>query len=218
MAGFTTTSDGSWTFKFSDTPEAPDLPVHDPFTPQGPEIASYLSGPGKWENYSDMVVYELDSLVRKFLESKLDDKQWTGQGSHFYRKYTCGLMFEQIYGHPCKLDDHDERVRLQRLSKVLAYYSTRIQKNGSIRGKNYSKSIYTLSLQRYKKVPPYSLRLRVEWLAEQGKLPTWHNMKLPKDDLKAGHARNPRTNENMRRRRERAREEYYERYKRNREA
>lgn len=214
MAGFTTTDSGDWEFSFDDTPEIPDLPVHDPLNPQGPMTPNYLAGPGKWENYSDNVLYELESLIRKWFETKLDDPEWNKKGAPgiWARKHTCSMVYEAIYGKKVDLKDKDCQVRLRRMPRILAYYSTKIQKEGSIKGKKLTKSIYHLSLKRYKSVPPYSLKLRLEWLTEQGKIPSWRNMKLPKDDLKKGQARNPNTNENMRKRRERAREAYNRRY------
>lgn len=202
MAGFTTTDDG-WVFNFED-------PVSKPELPDEPNMATnYLAGAGKWENYSDIKLYECESLLRDFLESKQGDKQWDCP-STYYRRYTTGMMFEVLFGR--KYDPKTDYQYGFRLAKLMAYYSTRITKEGSVRGKRYKKKIYCLSLKRYRKVPPYSLRLRLEWLESNNKLPSWQNMRLPKDDLKAGHARNPRTDENMRRRSERAKERYRGRY------
>ena len=215
MQGFTTTEDGSWSFSLEDKPDVPDLPVHDPLEILGPFEPGYLKGAGKWENYSDPVLYELESLLRKWLETKLSDPEWTAKGAKGVRarKYTTGMVYESLYGKPYNGKDQDCLVRVRRLPKLLAYYSIRIQKEGTIRGKKLTKHIYHLSLNRYKKLQPYSLRLRIEWLQAQGKLPVGQNMQLPKDDLKPGQARNPKTNENMRRRRERAKELYNERYR-----
>lgn len=199
MAGFTTTSDGDWSFSFAD-------PTTKPVLPDEPNMATnYLAGPGKWDNYSDPVTYECDSLLRQFLASKQNDAQWT-QPNPRWRRFTTGMMFEILFGR--KYDPKTDYRYGFRLSKIMAYYSTRAIKEGSIHGKRYKKTIYTLSLKRYAKLAPYSLKLRVEWLAEQGKLPTWQNMKLPKDDLVAGHARNKVVDENMKRRSDRAKERY----------
>lgn len=219
MQGFTTTDDGGWVFNLDGgKPEIPDLPVHDPMNPAGPERPGYLEGPGKWENYSDNILYELECLLRKWIESKLDDPNWMAKGAKGIRarKYTCGMVYECLYGKPWDIKSRDCQVRLRRLPRLLSYYSSRIQKEGTINGRKLTKHIYHISPQRFRKVAPYSLKLRLEWLQEQGKFPVWQNMKLPKDDLKAGQARNPKTNENMRRRREQAREKYNERYNRNR--
>lgn len=202
MAGFTTTGE-DWVFSFED-------PVVKPELPDEPNMATnYLAGAGKWENYSDIKLYECESLLRDFLKSKQGDKQWDCP-STYYRRYTTGMMFEVLFGR--KYDPKTDYQYGFRLAKLMAYYSTRITKEGSVRGKRYKKKIYCLSLKRYRKVPPYSLRLRLEWLESNNRLPSWQNMRLPKDDLKAGHARNPRTDENMRRRSERAKERYRSRY------
>ena len=215
MAGFTTTDDGGWEFSFDDTPGVPDLPSPDSFVQQGPEVANYLAGPGKWENYTDDVMYEHEGLLRKWLDLKSEDKTWRAPGARgvMARKHTTGMVFMELYSRTVDMTDPFCQVRVRRLSRLLAYYSTKIQKCGSIHGKKVMKNIYHLSLGRYRKVPPYCLRHRLEWLTAKGEMPTWHNMQLPKDDLKPGHARNPKTNENMRRRRERGRELYNERYR-----
>lgn len=199
MAGFTTTDDGGWSFSFADVPGKPELP-------EGPNMATnYLAGKGKWDNYSDITLYECEILLRKFFESKLDDPHWSIKNP-YYRRFTCGLMFEILYGRKADCTGKDDLFIMRRLQRLMTYYSTRKQKEGMIRGKRYAKTVYTLSLKRYRTLKPYSLRLRVEWLEEHGEMPTWHNMVLPKDDLPAGHARNRQVEENMRRRRERARE------------
>lgn len=212
MAGFTTTDDGGWEFSFDSKPEIPDLPAHDPHEQQGPVLPGYLDGPGKWENYSDDIVYELESLLRRWLGVKSATEQWKRDKRGYWRRFTCAMVFEQLYGRRADMDSHGDRTRLRRLPRLLAYYSSKVQKAGSVRGKKVTKTIYTLSMKLYRSRPPYNLKLRLEWLAERGELPCWQNMGLPKDDLKPGHARNPRTDENMRRRRERSRELYNERY------
>ena len=209
MPGFTTTDDGGWEFSFEDAVEKPELPK------EPTRATGYLEGPGKWENYSDTILYEVESLIRQLLEQKLSDPKWNRQHPK-YRRYTCGMMFEAIYGKKPDLKSSKDQTILRRMPKVMTYYSTRKQKEGSIMGKKTSNTIYTLSLKRYRQLAPYSLRLRLEWLEEQGKLPTWANMKLVKDNLEVGHARNKRTDANMEKRRERAREIYNERYNRNR--
>ena len=207
MQGFTTDESGGWVFNFMEPETKPELP-------DGPNMAtSYLEGPGKWENYSDRDLYEVDSLLRQFLMSKATDPKWT-KASTKWRRYTAGMMFEVIYGRPYAGTHTSDYQKILRLARVMAYYSTRITKEGSIRGKRYKKKIYYLSVARCKKLPPYSLKLRLEWLEEQGRMPCWQNMAVPKDDLKPGHARNKRTDENMEMRRERGRRLYKERYKR----
>ena len=212
MAEFITTDDG-WEFSFDSEPDVPNLPVHDPHEEQGPQrTVGYLEGPGKWENYSDDTLYELETLLREWLEIKVNTDEWKKDKRGYYRRFTCGMVYEQLYGKPVNIKEKDCQLKLRRLTKLLAYYSTKIQKEGSIRGKKLTKSIYTISPRLYKTKPPYCLKVRLKWLKEKGELPCWQNMKLPKDDLKAGQARNKQTNENMRIRREKARERYNQRY------
>ena len=205
MADSTSTNSGKVLFTFGEEFKKPELPENP--TP----AVSYLAGEGKWDNYSDAILYECESLLRQFLEQKKQDRKWRQQNPK-YRKCTVGLMYYNLFG--CEYDSHDPtcQKRGRRLAKLMTYYSTKKQKEGVVLGKRYKKTIYTLSLRRYDKIPPYSLRLRVEWLASQGKVPVWQNMKLPKDDLKVGHARNPRVDAAMERRREDARKAYNERY------
>jgi len=202
MAGFTTTDSG-WVFDFGDSEKKPELPSE-----PGP-ATSYLAGKDRWDNWADPILYECDCLMRQFLESKLGDPQWTSHSARF-RRFTMSLMFEVLFGR--KFDGRKDGKYVSRLSKVMAYYSTKVQTSGSIGGKRYTKTIYTLSTKRLKLKPPYSLKLRIEWLEGQGVLPTWRNMSPPSDDLKPGHARNKRTDENMERRREQAKRRYCERY------
>lgn len=211
MEDSTSTNDGKILFTFGEEFKKPELPKVP--TP----AVSYLEGEGKWENYSDATLYECESLLRQFLEEKKKDSKWRQQNP-MYRKCTVGIMYYNLFG--CEYDSKDSlcQKRGRRLARLLTYYSTRKQKEGTILGKKHTKTIYTLSLRRYAKVPPYSLRLRVEWLAEQGRIPVWQNMQLPKDNLKAGHARNPKTDANMERRREHARRLYNEKYNSNRKA
>lgn len=207
MAAFITDDNGDWEFHFEEPPKATELP-------EDPTMGvSYLAGPDRWKNYSDNYLYETEVLLRKFLESKKDDEHWQKTTSSSFKKFTCGMMFEILYGKKYDQTDKHEAMIVRRMPKLMAYYSTRIQKEGIIFGKRMTKSVYSLSYKRYEKLPPYSLRLRIEWLAERGEIPTYKNMKPPKDNLTAGHARKPRTEKNMARRRERAREIYNERYK-----
>lgn len=198
MKGFTTTgNDEEWRFDLTD--------------PKPPKVASgdmlpYVGEPDRWEQFTDQQTYELDSLVREWIEIMSANPSW--KKSYRNRRYTMSMVIEQLFGR--QYDQAEDQKRVMRLSKILSYYSTKVQNGGSINGKSYSKTIYTISPGRLKK-PPYSLKLRLEWLAERGEIPTHRNMSLPKDDLKPGHARNPKTNENMEKRREQARQRYRDR-------
>lgn len=200
--GFTTDGD-SWTFNFDD-------PISKPKLPEEPSMATgYLAGAGRWDNWSDPIIYECDCLIRQLFESKKHDRQWN-KPKGINRRFTFGMIFEILFGR--KYDPSVDSKYINRLSKVLAYYSSRVQREGMINGKRHKKPVYILSTARYNKKPPYSLKLRLEWLQERGELPTWRNMTPPSDDLKPGHARNQKTEENMERRREQAKARYRERY------
>lgn len=208
MAGFTTTSNGDWSFKFGDDFEKPKL--SDAPSPAAP----YMEGPGRWDNYTDKYLYEVESLVRQFFESKKDDYVWRISNTK-YRRFTVKMFFQVLYGRDYNhsTSSTEDRKRFNRLQRIMRYYSSRIQNEGHILGKRHKTRVYTLSPKRYRKLQPYSLRLRMEWLAERGEVPTWYNMKVYNETLKPGHARNPRVDANMERRREKAREVYNERYR-----
>jgi len=193
-----TTTGEYWEFSFED-PKPPVKPNPNPHMSTG-----YLEGAGKWENFTDDKLYEAECLLRAFLEDKKNnDYKWNKQSK--WRKYTCRMMFEILYGREWS---PQESAITSRLSKLMGYYSTRILKSGTtIRGKNTKKKVYILSAKRLEK-PPYSLKLRLEWLTEKNELPCWQNMKLPKD-LKPGHARSPKTDANMQARRQK----HYEAWK-----
>ena len=184
-----------WEFSF----EEPREPVK---LNQNPNMSTgYLEGAGKWENYTDMELYDMEKILRAFLQDKLEnDYKWNHQAK--WRKYTARMLFEVLYGREYTQQDIGATMKLARL---MGHYSTRILKNGTtIRGKNVKKKVYILSAKRLEK-PPYSLRLRLEWLTERGELPCWQNMKLSKD-LEPGHARNPKTDANMQERSRKAKE------------
>ena len=200
MAGISHTD---WTFELG----GPRKPV----LKKG-EIIPFVGEPERWRQYNDPIVYELDSLIRDWIAAMSENARWCRYARR--RRYTMSMIFEQIYGR--KFDtvagSHDYKVSTK-MSRILRYYSSRVQNGGSIAGKHYSKTIYVISPKRLEK-PPYSLRLRIEWLSARGELPDMDNMALPKDNLGIGHARNPKTERNMKRRSEMARKRYNERYKR----
>lgn len=206
MAGYMSTNeDGTWSFNLDGEP--PDL--REPEV-EDDKLVTLFATKERWENYSDPYTYEFDCNIRAWIEANMETDKWKIKNP-YWRRYTFGMVWEEIYGRP--YDSKTDSKRAYRFSKILAHYSSKIAKSGSVRGKQRSKSIYTFSPKRFKKVRPYSLKLQLELLEKEGKVPTWRNLKLPKDNLTAGHARNPRTEANMRRRREEGRRIYNERYK-----
>lgn len=169
---------------------------------KAPEWAMpYLNTQEAWDNYSDDLVYEIDKRMREWLASMKN--KWTRKGTD--RRYTFSTLLD-ILGIDItenKLKNHNK------VARIFAYYSTKIQKQTTINGIK-RKNVYTVSAARLKR-QPYSLKLRIEQMTEEG---DWRSLRLPKDNLEVGHARNPRTEENIRRRSEAAKEKYHE-YKRN---
>lgn len=202
------TSDDNWEFSFGEEYTKPTLP-------EGvSRVTGYLEGVGKWENYTDKYLYEDECLLRQLFAQKESDPLWLRKSGK-YRRFTCKMMFEVLYGreYDPKTADEADRLRFNRLPRLMKYYSSRMQKEAYILGKRHKSTVYSLSMKRARELAPFSLRLRLEWLEEQGRTPCWQNMKLVRDDLSVGHARNPRTDANMERRREEGKRIYNERYK-----
>lgn len=157
----------------------------------------FLTTPEAWENYSDQLVYECDRRMRAWLKKmkpvwkKLRD-----------RKY----MSKELVGILGLEDMVRSSNDWRKVSRVFRYYSTRYQKETSVYGKRKRK-VYTVSPSRLKNLP-YSLKLRMEEL--NGQEAPWQHFRLPKDDLELGHARHPRTDENMQLRAEEGRRVFNE--------
>lgn len=161
----------------------------------------YLTTPKAWENYSDDLVYECDKRMRAWLRKMKG--VWKNR---FDRRYQSTELIK-IFGLESMVHSPNDYRKVRRVFK---YYSTRYQKETTVNGKRKRK-VYTVSPTRLK-LNPYSLRLRLEEL--NGEEAPWQHFKLPKDDLELGHARNPRTEKNMRLREEEGRRQHNE-YKRN---
>lgn len=187
--------------------------VHDP------HALVHISDPKAWANYSDPILYQLDKRMREWLEEMCQDKAWVGTSRKATnsRRYTFATLWAILFNR--EYDQKKDSKWVVKASRVFKYYSSKVQKGGwdPHSNKQKSKTIYTISPARFKKNPPYSLKLRVEWLAAQGADPNGWNMKTPKDDLAPGHARNPRTDANMEARRAEGRRRFNE-YQRNRRA
>ena len=175
MAGFTTTNDG-WSFSFEDP-----KPVLDTSTPNIGQ--PYLAGADRWKNYSDQELYEIECLLRQFLETKRNG--W-GSPRSSDRKFTAKMMYEILYGEPAPADAY---ATIRKLNRVMNHYATRVYKkrNTTIHGVRVRSNVYMLSALRLDK-PPFSLRLRLEWMAEQGIMPTYENMQLS-EKLQPGQTR-----------------------------
>ena len=180
------------------------------------EVVPYISSPKEWARFNDDLQYSIEKDLRAFIEAKSKDPQW--RGHHSQRKYRPSVLFSILYARP--FDVKQDMPAMMRLVKLMAYYSSRINKHGydSDTGKKHNgKPSYVLSCSRLKK-PPMNLKLRLEWYAEQGIMPTFRNMRVIDDDLKPGHARNPRTEEHMKAMEQKGRDAFNEYQRRRRES
>lgn len=172
----------------------------------------YIVKTEAWDQFNNPVVYQTDKLIREFITIMGKDSYWRRHINP--RKYTYGMLFKILFGRD--YDPKKDSKHTYVITKLFAYYSTRIQNSYCNNGVTKNKKAYTLMADVSDR-PPYSLRLRLEWLADRGEIPSWHNMQMPKDNLKPGHARNPKTEANMERRREEARKRYNEYQRRRKE-
>lgn len=204
MQGFTTTDDGGWVFDLSD-PKPPEI-CKDTL-----EMAPILGTAEHWSNFGNERLYVWEKLIREWILEHAKNAKWARTTKE--RRYTMKMVVEEITGKPYVQSEYAKDWVWIR--KMLEYYSTKVQKSGSINGKHYTKTVYTVSPKRVKNQAPYSLKLRLELFKEQGILPTVNNMKIPHDKVlcKPGHAINPRTNANMEMRSKLAKERYNERYR-----
>lgn len=172
-----------------------------------PKMMPWIGTSEAWEQYSDDRVYHADKLVRAWIAEMKRNSKWVRTAK--LRRYRFSDLFHLVTGEEYDASKHSKTVHIY--TRIFSYYSSRIQRGGSINGKSKNKTIYCISPKRLEKCP-YSLKLRLEWFAERGEIPTSANMALPKDDLRIGHARNPRTEANMRKREAEGRRRYNERY------
>lgn len=182
--------------------------------PIADNVARVIGDPKAWEQYNNNWLYEAEKALRNWIEVMCTNKKWTRTPK--MRKYTFKQVWEQVFG--ISYDKSDQKQGKQRLwIELLSHYSSRILRHhwSSEKQRMVRHPAYYISPKRVHsdQVMPYSLKLRVEWLAQQGKIPTEYNMRLPKRTLMPGHARNPKTDANMERRRELGRKIYNERYR-----
>ena len=168
MADSTTTESKDFSFSF----EKPK-PIFEPT----PFSQPYLAGPGRWDNYTDDKLYEMECLLREFLKTKVHG--W-GNSSSSARKFTAKMMYQTLYGSADDYKVSDSR----RMNRLLTYYCTKKfgrspkgDNRTTIFGKMQTANVYLMNAMRHD-MKPYSLRLRLEWLELQGKLPTYENMSL----------------------------------------
>ena len=171
--------------------------------------AVYLGDPKLWENYENVELAEAESMLRDWIGRMGElDPAWKRSAKR--RRYTFAMLFKLVTGEDYEQKRHSKVVYMW--TQLFRYYSSRLQKAANIGGKLHVKTIYVISPKRLEK-PPYSLRLRLPWLQEHGVTIDQRTLYNPqKDDLKPGHARNPRTDATMEKRRQEGLERYRKRY------
>ena len=171
---------------------------------------AFLSDPEMWKNWEDVELAKAEEMLRDWIERMCEVPSWRSTRSK-KRRYTFSMLFELVTGERYEQRKHARHIRMW--TTLFRYYSSRIQNAASIDGKMYTKTIYVISPKRLER-PPYSLRLRIPWLVEHGMAIDQRTMTNPQSDvLRPGHARNPRTEESMRRRHEEMKRRYNERYR-----
>lgn len=169
------------------------------------QAAAFLADPDIWKNYENDLLVEVETMLRDWMTEMCKLPSWRGTNAK-RRKYTFSMIFELVTGE--RYDQKKHAGQIKTWTTLLRYYSSRVQKSGNINGKFYSKTVYMLSPARLKR-PPYSIRLRIPWLIEHGYAIDKRTMENMNHDLcEPGHARNPRTEANMRQRSKEARKRY----------
>ena len=169
------------------------------------QAAAFLADPDLWKNYENEMLAEIEEALRSWMEEMSRLPSWRTTNAKC-RRYTFSMDFELVTGE--RYDQRRHARQSRAWTTLLRYYSSRVQKSGSIDGKFHLKTVYVLSPKRLER-PPYSIRLRIPWLVEHGYAIDKRTMVNLNDDLvEPGHARNPRTEENMRKRREEGRKRY----------
>lgn len=164
----------------------------------------YLTTQDQWDNYTNEEANEFEVRLRRFLEYM---KQHPKYISAKNRRFTYEMIWERLYG---ELPKSKTGYKSLTYRKILAYYSTRIMKDTNINGKRCHR-VYVLSYGRLKK-RPWCIKNRIQWLIEHDESIDTGKLRVIRKELQQGHARNPRTEANMEKRRERAREIYNAKY------
>ena len=169
------------------------------------QAAAFLADPDIWKNYENDLLAEVETMLRDWMTEMSKLSAWKTTNAK-KRKYTFSMVFELVTGE--RYDQKKHANQIKTWTTLLRYYSSRVQKSGNINGRFYSKTVYMLSPARLKR-PPYSIRLRIPWLIEHGYAIDKRTMENLNHDLcEPGHARNPRTEANMRQRSKEARQRY----------
>lgn len=164
--------------------------------------------PESWKNYTDPFLYEYEKDLRAWFAVQLkENPAFTARKNAKYRKYTLSMMMQELYGRPYTRE-LDGKLRL-RMHKVLQHYSSKVTKSYTAPdGTHKNTAAYTFSIKRIQEQPPYSMKLRLEYLQERGQIPTKQNMLLHTEELKPGHARSKKTEAHLQARVQRGKENW----------
>ena len=168
-------------------------------------VPAYLQSPKAWKNYSNQALYEAEIALRKWFKKKMQDENWVK--NRFARRYKCSMLIEEIFGRPYdqKIDSKNTMI----YSRLFAHYSSKVSKfywNPKTQ-KTESLTAYNISIQRINKAKAYSIRLRVEDLIAEGKVPTVYNTR-PVLETKPGFVRKKLSRENTEKRSKKMKEIY----------
>ena len=169
------------------------------------QVVPYISDPKAWEQYSNDALYDAEKRLRKWIAEMATNPAYK---SYKARTFRFSQVFEILFSR--KYEQKRDGKYSTMLSKLFRYYCSKTSKGSydSETQKSKSKTSFTFSLARVKR-PPYSLKLRLEWLLERGEMPSAANMKLP-TDIPIGVARNALTEAHRAAQREAGRQRYNE--------
>ena len=172
------------------------------------EVMPFMVGK-TWVQWCDPVIYDADKRMRHWLNLMYRNKTW--RKSKMDRTYMFGELFELLFGRQWNAKKGGDTPNANKLARLFAYYCTSVKTCVYDRRKKkwVGKKGYVIATSACKK-PAYSIKLRCEEYMDQGKKLDWRAVQLPKDDLKAGHSRDKRTEENMQWYRELCKERYRE--------
>lgn len=117
------------------------------------EIPRQMADVDVWNNYCNQRIYELDKMVRKYLQ----ETRYKREKQHGM-KTACPLLFAVLFGR--KPGKSDTQV-CRDLHILLRYYCTRHTGKSAIAGKRVV-VVYHFSPYACRNKRPYSLRLRLE--------------------------------------------------------
>lgn len=184
-----------WIFE-GDLDQAPSAIDFEPYR--------YITTQEQWDNYTNEEANDFEMRLRGFLQYMKEHPKYRAA---INRRFTYQMIYERLYG---ELPREKTGYKSNTYRKIISYYSTRVMSDTFI-GDKRCKRVYVLSYKRLEK-RPWCIKNRIQWLLEHGESIDQGKLRLIKKQLQVGHARNPRTEANMEKRRERARKAYNAKY------